>query len=231
MLWGFPAGSDGKESASSVGDLGSVPGSERSPGEGNGNPLRYSCLENFIDRGARWATVHGVTKSWTQLSDFHFHFSLWIGRLLSFPLNLLSNMSCCFTFSTILKWEFLNLVMLSYNTHYLLLLNIRALLSLIFLGYSGEGKHSRMIQRKPHDVHAFAQSWNFVILSYIQGVTYFSKEEQFSLSLQCKKSGQNTENLTWIRTFRWEEVVKALASQEIKQATQLDEASRTTDLS
>ena len=177
------------------------------------------------------ATVHGVAKSWTQLSDFHFHFSLWIGRLLSFPLNVLSNMSCCFTFSTILKWEFLNLVVLSYNTNYLLLLNIRALLSLIFLGYSGEGKHSRMIQRKPHDVHAFARSWNFVILSYIQGLTYFSKEEQFSLSLQCKKSGQNTDNLTWIRTFRWEEVVKALASQEIKQATQLDGASRTTDLS
>lgn len=86
------------------------------------------------------------------------------------------------------------------------------------------------MQRKPHDIQAFAQSWNFVILSYIQGVTYFSKEEQLSLSLQCKKSGQSTEHLTWIRTFRWEEVVKALASQEIKQATQLDRASRTTDL-
>ena len=87
------------------------------------------------------------------------------------------------------------------------------------------------MQRKPHDIHTFAQSWNFVILSYIQGVTYFSKEEQFSLSLQCKKSGQNTEHLTWIRTFRCEEVVKALASQEIKKATQRDRASRKTDLS
>ena len=50
------------------GDLGSILGSGRSPGEGNGNPLQYSCLENSMDRGAWWATVHGVTKSWTQLS-------------------------------------------------------------------------------------------------------------------------------------------------------------------
>ena len=47
-----------------------IPGLGRSPGEGNGNPLQYSCLENPLDRGARWATVHGVTKSWTRLSDF-----------------------------------------------------------------------------------------------------------------------------------------------------------------
>ena len=50
-------------------DAGSIPGSERSPGEGNGNPLQYSCLENSVDRGARWATVHGVAKIWTRLSD------------------------------------------------------------------------------------------------------------------------------------------------------------------
>ena len=59
---GFPGGSDGKESACSVRDLGSTPGSGRSPGEGNGNPLQYSCLENSMDRGAFWGTVHGVTK-------------------------------------------------------------------------------------------------------------------------------------------------------------------------
>ena len=52
------------------GDLGSVPGSGRSPGEGNGNPLQYSCLENPMDRGAWWATVHRGTKSRTRLSDF-----------------------------------------------------------------------------------------------------------------------------------------------------------------
>ena len=62
---GFSDSSDGKESACNVGDLGSIPGSKRSPGEGNGNSLRYSCLENPMDRGAWPATVHGVTKSWT----------------------------------------------------------------------------------------------------------------------------------------------------------------------
>ena len=66
---GFPGGSDGKESACNAGDAGLIPGSERSPGEGNSNPLQYSCLENSTDRGAWLATVHGVTKSWTQLSD------------------------------------------------------------------------------------------------------------------------------------------------------------------
>ena len=55
--------SDGKQSAFNVGDLGSLPGSGRSPGEGNGNPLQYSCLENPMDRGAWWDTVHGVSKS------------------------------------------------------------------------------------------------------------------------------------------------------------------------
>ena len=51
---------------------GSVPGLGRSLGEGNGNPFQYSCLENSMDRGACWAKVHGVTKSWTRLSDFRF---------------------------------------------------------------------------------------------------------------------------------------------------------------
>ena len=60
----FLGGSDGKESACSVGDMSSIPGLGRSPGEENGNPLQYSCLENSMDRG-----VHGVTKTWTRLSD------------------------------------------------------------------------------------------------------------------------------------------------------------------
>ena len=60
---GFPHGSDGRESACNAGDLGSIPELERSPGEGNGNPLQYSCLENPMDRGAWWATVHGVAKT------------------------------------------------------------------------------------------------------------------------------------------------------------------------
>ena len=59
---GFPHSSVGKESACSAGDLGLIPGSGRSPGEGNGNPLQYSCLENPMDRGAWQAIVHGVTR-------------------------------------------------------------------------------------------------------------------------------------------------------------------------
>ena len=66
---GFPGGSDGKASARNVGDLGSFPGSGRSPGEGNSNPLQCSCLENPMDSGVWWATVYGITKSWTRLSD------------------------------------------------------------------------------------------------------------------------------------------------------------------
>ena len=65
MLPGFPGGSEVKESACNVGDLGSIPRSGRSPGEGNGNPLQYSCLENPMNGGAWWATVHGVTKNRT----------------------------------------------------------------------------------------------------------------------------------------------------------------------
>ena len=63
----FRGGSDGKESACSVGDLGSIPGSGKSPGEGNGNPLPYSCLENPMDRGAWMTVVHGAAQSWTRL--------------------------------------------------------------------------------------------------------------------------------------------------------------------
>ena len=59
---GFPHNSVGEESACNAGDLGSIPGSGRSPGEGNGNPLQYSCLENPMDRGAWQATVHRVTR-------------------------------------------------------------------------------------------------------------------------------------------------------------------------
>ena len=62
-------GSDGKESACSEEDLGSIPRLGTSPGEGNGNPLQYSGLENSMDRGAWPAIVHGVTKTRTQLSD------------------------------------------------------------------------------------------------------------------------------------------------------------------
>ena len=69
FMCGFPGGSDGKESACDAGDLGSIPESGRTPGEGYGNPLQYSCLKNLMDRRAWQATVHGVTKSQTRLSD------------------------------------------------------------------------------------------------------------------------------------------------------------------
>ena len=72
--YGFPAGSNGKESACNARDVSSVPGSGRFPGEGNGNPLQYSCLGNPMHRGAWRATVHRVPKSWTRLSDQNFHF-------------------------------------------------------------------------------------------------------------------------------------------------------------
>ena len=65
----FPGGSDGKASAYNAGDPGSIPGLVRSPGEGNGNPVQYSCLENPMDGEAWCATVHGVAKSWTRLSN------------------------------------------------------------------------------------------------------------------------------------------------------------------
>ena len=66
-IWGFLGGSDGKESAYNAGYWGSILGLE-DPREGNGYPLQYSCLENSIDRGDWWDTVHGVTKSQTQLN-------------------------------------------------------------------------------------------------------------------------------------------------------------------
>ena len=69
MSWGFPGGSDNKESACNARDLGLIPGSGRSPGEGNGYPLQYSCLGNPMDRGAWRGTVLGVTKSQTRLSN------------------------------------------------------------------------------------------------------------------------------------------------------------------
>ena len=66
-------GSVTKESACNAEDLGLIPGSEISPGKWNGNPLQYSCLEDPMNRGAWWATIHGVANSQTQLSDFHTH--------------------------------------------------------------------------------------------------------------------------------------------------------------
>ena len=86
---GFPGSSDGKASAYDAGDPGLIPGLGISPGEGNGNPLQYSCLENLMDGGAWCATVHGVAKSRTRLSDF---------TLLHFRVELVNNSSFFFFF-------------------------------------------------------------------------------------------------------------------------------------
>ena len=84
----FPGGSNGKESACYAGDLDSIPGLGGSPGEGNGNPLQYSCLENSMDRGAWRATANRVTKSQTGLSDFTFTFLYHQRHLGSSILNI-----------------------------------------------------------------------------------------------------------------------------------------------
>ena len=82
-------GSDGKASAYNVGDLGLIPGSGRSPGEGNGNPLQCSCLENPMDQGAWWATIHGVAKSqtrqWFHFTSLHFKYGLLGGSVVKNP--------------------------------------------------------------------------------------------------------------------------------------------------
>ena len=68
-MLGFSGDSNSKETGCNAGDLGSIPGWGRSPGEGNGNPLQYYCLENSMDRGTWQATANRVAKSWTQLSN------------------------------------------------------------------------------------------------------------------------------------------------------------------
>ena len=83
-LMGFPGSWDSKEFACSAGDAGWIPGSGRSPGEGNGYPLQYSCLENPMDEGAWRAIVHGVAKSQkdtTEWLHFHFHAMAWVSVL------------------------------------------------------------------------------------------------------------------------------------------------------
>ena len=94
VLLGFPYGSAGKESTCSVGDLGLISGMGRSPREGKGCPLHYSCLENSKDRGPWQTIVHGVTKSWTQLSNFHTLTHL-INIILGFPVGSAGKESTC----------------------------------------------------------------------------------------------------------------------------------------
>ena len=81
----FPGGSVGKESACNMGDLSSIPGSGRVPGEAQDNSLQYSCLENPMDRGSWWATVHGIAESWTRLSDSLSLSLLFLGLSMGLP--------------------------------------------------------------------------------------------------------------------------------------------------
>ena len=69
ILFPFPGGASGKEPTGDIRVVGSIPGLGRSPGEGNHNPLQFSCLGNPMDRGAWWVIVHGVAKNWTQLGN------------------------------------------------------------------------------------------------------------------------------------------------------------------
>ena len=92
-LWGFQVAQWWKNLPANAADVGSVSGAGRSPGEGNGNPFQYPCLENFMDRGAHWATVHGVTKSWTWLSK-------WTGATSLYRWNSRHSEKCFTGFST-----------------------------------------------------------------------------------------------------------------------------------
>ena len=107
----FLAGSDDRESACNAGELGLIPGSGRSPGGRNRYPLRYSCLENSMDRGAWRATVYGVAKSWTRTTE---HIRMHQSLLTSSPLALnglqkrvgVSSRGCCDTERGLqLPWE------------------------------------------------------------------------------------------------------------------------------
>ena len=97
-------------------DTSLIPGSERSPGEGNGNALQYSCLENSMDRGAWWAIVHGVAKSQTGLRNFHFHFfhfsylnisHLNTNKRCKLYIEWIKTRSCCIVQGTIvsIRWQ------------------------------------------------------------------------------------------------------------------------------
>ena len=98
---GFPGGTRGKEPPANAGDIRDtnlIPGSGRSPGGGHGNPPQYSCLENPMDRGACWATVHRVTQSWTRLKHTHTHTHThpFVSKVMSLLFNTLSRFVIAF---------------------------------------------------------------------------------------------------------------------------------------
>ena len=109
---GFPGGSEVKASARNARNLGSIPGSGISPGEGNGNPLQYSCLKNPMDRGAWRATVHGVAKSWTRLSDFTFTLEVFM-VIIKPMMTMMTMMTIMMTKSSLNQYYFLHCLLLS----------------------------------------------------------------------------------------------------------------------
>ena len=104
---GFPSGSEVKASASNAGDRGSIPGSGRSPGEGNGNPLQYSCLENPMDGGTWYATVHGIGESDTteQLHSSLYDYTVKESEAAQLCLALHNPMDCSLPGSSV-HWIF-----------------------------------------------------------------------------------------------------------------------------
>ena len=131
LVRGFPGGTRGKNLPANAGDIrdtSSVSGLGRSPGGRHGSPLQYSCLENPMDRGACWTTVHGVAKSWTQLSDWAVTQPCWL-----MILNIFSHICCPFVYLLwkniyssplpILKSDFFFLLLVCRNSLYTLYIN------------------------------------------------------------------------------------------------------------
>ena len=114
----FPGGSDYRESACNVGDPGSIPGLGIYPGEGNGNPLQYSCLENSTDRGALRATVRGVAKSLTWLSDWHTLYNSRIHLYVPFSIQI-RKLLYPDLFLTCLNFDFISTMLFVWSPNFL----------------------------------------------------------------------------------------------------------------
>ena len=104
-FWAFPGGSVVKSPPANAGDVGSIPGSGRSPGGGHGSLLQYSCLENPMDTGAQWATVHGVSKSWVQLKWHSWNSLIVLRLILAKRLKSNSSHNCGFFFFPLPCWS------------------------------------------------------------------------------------------------------------------------------
>ena len=143
--WGFPDGSVVKNLPVNTEDMGSIPGSGIFPGVGHGNPLQYSCLENPKDRGARTATVHEVTKSWTWLND-HTHISN------TFPFLFLFRAFGPLTFSDTMSF------LPDPHLHHLLAPFCRACITMLFSGRRTKQRQWNPATRRPSEL-TMTQDW------------------------------------------------------------------------